>query len=252
VQGSLNVLEGLKRLNHSCAVVMVTTDKVYANQEWDYGYRENDRLGGHDPYSASKAGAELAIASWRSSFCGNSKHQTPHLGIATARAGNVIGGGDWADDRIVPDAIRALSTEQPIPLRNPQATRPWQHVLEPLGGYLRLAERLAGDHSFANAFNFGPLLDANRSVRDLVEQALEHWPGSWIDQSDSQAPHEAGRLHLQIDKAHHQLGWQPRWDFSTTVVRTVGWYRAVHEGANPMDCCLADLKAYEEHCSYAN
>jgi CDP-glucose 4,6-dehydratase len=246
VQGSLNVLEGLKQLYHSCSVVMVTTDKVYANQEWDYGYRENDRLGGHDPYSASKAAAELAIASWRSSFCGTGNHQTPHLGVATARAGNVIGGGDWAADRIVPDAIRALSAGQPIPLRNPHATRPWQHVLEPLGGYLRLAERLAVDHSFASAFNFGPRLDANSSVRDLVEKALQHWPGSWLDHADSQAPHEAGRLHLEIAKAQHELGWQPRWDFATTVARTMGWYRAVHEGATPLECCLADLKAYEE------
>ncbi len=250
VQGSLNVLEGLKRLNHSCSVVMVTTDKVYANREWDYGYRENDRLGGHDPYSASKAAAELAIASWRASFCGTAIHQTPHLRIATARAGNVIGGGDWAADRIVPDAIRALSSEQPIVLRNPQATRPWQHVLEPLGGYLRLAERLAGNHRFASAFNFGPLLDANRSVRDLVEEALKYWPGIWLNQSDSEAPHEAGRLHLQIDKAHHQLGWKPHWYFSTTVARTIGWYAAVHEGASPMECCLADLRAYQKESTH--
>jgi CDP-glucose 4,6-dehydratase len=231
---------------------MVTTDKVYANQEWDYGYRENDRLGGHDPYSASKAAAELAIASWRSSFCGTGNRQTPHLAVATARAGNVVGGGDWAADRIVPDAIRALTSDQPISLRNPQATRPWQHVLEPLGGYMRLAERLAADRNLASAFNFGPLMGANRSVRDLVEEALQHWPGSWIDQSDSNGPHEAGRLHLQIDKAHHQLGWQPRWDFATTVARTMGWYRAVHEGASPLECCLADLRAYQEPSAHAH
>jgi CDP-glucose 4,6-dehydratase len=246
VQGSLNVLEGLKNLKHSCAIVMVTTDKVYENQEWDYGYRENDRLGGHDPYSASKAAAELAIASWRSSFCGTSKHQTPHLAVATARAGNVIGGGDWAANRIVPDTIRALSTGTSIPLRNPHATRSWQHVLEPLGGYLRLAEWLASDYSLSSAFNFGPHLNANRSVRELVEEALKHWPGCMSHQSDPQAPHEAGRLHLQIDKAHNQLGWQPRWDFSTTVARTLNWYRDVHEGASPLECCLADMKAYQE------
>jgi CDP-glucose 4,6-dehydratase len=129
VQGSLHLLEALKPLQHPCAVVMVTTDKVYENQEWNYGYRENDRLGGHDPYSASKAAAELAIACWRSSFCGTAPHQTPYLRIATARAGNVIGGGDWAADRIVPDAMRALAARQPIPVRNPAATRPWQHVI---------------------------------------------------------------------------------------------------------------------------
>ena len=245
VQGSLHLLEALKPLEHPCAVVMVTTDKVYANREWDYGYREEDRLGGHDPYSASKAAAELAIASWRASFCGPDAHQTPHLAIATARAGNVIGGGDWAEDRIVPDAMRSLAAGQSIPVRQPEATRPWQHVLEPLGGYLLLAEQLAtGGQAYASAFNFGPGLEANRSVRELVEAALTHWPGSWRDLSDPSAPHEAGRLHLQIDKAHHQLGWQPRWPFATTVARTVAWYRAVHEGANPLGCCLADLEAY--------
>jgi CDP-glucose 4,6-dehydratase len=250
VQGSLHLLEALKSLHHSCAVVMVTTDKVYANREWDFGYREHDRLGGHDPYSASKAAAELAIASWRASFCGSAAHQTPHLAIATARAGNVIGGGDWAEDRIVPDAIRALAAGEPIPVRSPRATRPWQHVLEPLSGYLLLAEKLAKtagpNNTSASAFNFGPTLEANRSVGELVQEVLRHWEGTYRDLSDPLSPHEAGRLHLQIDKAHHQLGWQPRWDFVTTVARTVGWYRAVHKGASPLDCCLADLSAYEE------
>ena len=256
VQGSLHLLEALKSLQHPCAVVMVTTDKVYANREWDYGYREEDRLGGRDPYSASKAAAELAIDSWRSSFCGSAPHQTPHLSIATARAGNVIGGGDWAEDRIVPDVMRSLAANESISLRNPDATRPWQHVLVPLGGYLLLAERLAeccggADNPYASAFNFGPSLEANRSVRELVEAALEHWPGNWQDLSDPAAPHEAGRLHLQIDKAHHQLGWHARWDFATTITRTVAWYRAVHQGASPLDCCQADLEAYhqEESCA---
>lgn len=256
VQGSLHLLEALKPLKHPCAVVMVTTDKVYANRDWDYGYRENDRLGGHDPYSASKAATELAIASWRDSFCGASSHQTPHLAVATARAGNVIGGGDWAEDRIVPDAMRALAAGKPIPVRNPGATRPWQHVLEPLGGYLLLAEKLATargpSHPYASAFNFGPSLEANRSVGELVQETLLHWSGSWSDLSDPNAPHEAGRLHLQIDKAHHQLGWRPRWDFATTVARTVAWYRAVHEGASPLARCLADLKDFEEAATDAN
>ena len=252
VQGSLHLLEALRSLQHRCAVVMVTTDKVYANREWPYGYREEDRLGGHDPYSASKAASELAIASWRASFCGTAVHQTPQLAIATARAGNVIGGGDWAQDRIVPDAMRSLSNGEPIPIRSPQATRPWQHVLEPLGGYLLLAEKLSAAQSsglvpnpYAEAFNFGPQLESNRSVRALVTEALRHWPGSWQDCSDPTAPHEAGQLHLQIDKAHHQLGWQPRWDFETAVSRTVGWYRSVCDGVRSLDCCLADLKAFE-------
>lgn len=257
VMGSLHVLEALRTLTHPCAVCMVTTDKVYANREWDYGYRENDRLGGHDPYSASKAGAELAIASWRASFCGSAAHQTPHLAIATARAGNVIGGGDWADDRIVPDAMRALASGSPIQVRNPTATRPWQHVLEPLGGYLLLAERLhqaqlgpATANPYATAFNFGPQLEANRPVRELVEEALRNWPGHWQDLSDPGAPHEAGRLHLQIDRAHHQLSWQPRWPFATTIERTVVWYRSVHHGSTtPEAACHADLNAYQQALS---
>lgn len=245
VMGSLHVLEALKPLNHLCSVVMVTTDKVYENQEWPYGYRELDRLGGHDPYSASKAGAEIAISSWRSSFCGFAAHQTPHLRIATARAGNVIGGGDWAADRIVPDAMRSLSRGEQISVRNPLATRPWQHVIEPLAGYLCLAEALASDHDPpCEAFNFGPSLASNRSVGELVTSILSLWPGEWFDQSDSTALHEANLLHLQIDKAHHRLGWRPRWDYSTTLARTVGWYRSVHEGASPLECCLADLNAY--------
>ena len=256
VQGSLQLLEALKPLQRPCAVVMVTTDKVYENQEWVYGYRESDTLGGNDPYSASKAAAELAIASWRNSFCGSARHQTQHLAIASARAGNVIGGGDWAADRIVPDAVRALSKANPISVRHPKATRPWQHILEPLSGYIKLAEALLhtqtalsqseteAENIFASPFNFGPAVADNRSVRELVEEMLQHWKGSWCGGSDLEAPHEAGRLHLQIDKAHHQLGWQPRWDFTTTVARTMSWYRAVHEGANPLECCLTDLNAY--------
>ena len=245
VQGSLNLLEALKPLQQECAVVMVTTDKVYENREWVHGYREPDRLGGHDPYSASKAAAEIAIASWRSSFCGTLAHQTPYLRIATARAGNVIGGGDWASDRIVPDAMRSLAHGRQIAVRNPAATRPWQHVLEPLGGYLQLAQALATyPNPPCEAFNFGPQLESNRSVGELVDTMLSYWPGEWFDLSDPAAPHEAGLLNLQIDKAHHVLGWQPRWNYATTIERTVGWYRAVHEGASPLECCLTDLNAY--------
>jgi CDP-glucose 4,6-dehydratase len=245
VMGSLHLLEALKPLQHPCAVVMVTTDKVYENREWEHGYRETDRLGGHDPYSASKAGAELAVQSWRASFCGSATHQTPHLRIATARAGNVIGGGDWGADRIVPDAMRALAAQKPVVLRNPNATRPWQHVLEPLGGYLLLAQQLlTAPKPPCDAFNFGPPLSSNRPVVELVEAMLSHWPGRWEAAPQAQAPHEAGLLHLQIDKAHHQLGWAPRWDFDTTVARTVDWYRQVHRGADALGCCLADLEFY--------
>ena len=245
VQGSLHLLEAIRPLPHPCAVVMVTTDKVYENREWCYGYRETDQLGGHDPYSASKAAAELAIASWRASFCGAAPHQTPYLAIATARAGNVIGGGDWAEDRIVPDAMRSCARAVPLTLRNPGATRPWQHVLEPLSGYLRLAERLwQQPAAHAEAWNFGPLREANRPVVELVAALHQHWPGDWSDLSDPAAPHEAGLLHLVIDKAADRLNWQPRWDFATTVARTAAWYRQVAEGAPPLQCCQADLDRY--------
>jgi len=225
---------------------------VYENKEWLYGYRENDRLGGHDPYSASKAAAELAIASWRSSFCGTDAHQTPHLAIATARAGNVIGGGDWAEDRIVPDAMRALAAGQPVPVRSPNSTRPWQHVLEPLGGYMRLAEALAAAQAkkakpnpYCEAFNFGPTLNSNRPVKELVATMLQYWAGSWIDTIEPNSPHEAGVLHLQIDKAHHQLGWIPCWGYANTIKRTVNWYKAVHSGECPIKCSLENIKTYE-------
>ncbi len=245
VMGTIHLLEALRPLRYPCMAVLVTTDKVYRNCEWLYGYRENDPLGGHDPYSSSKAAAELAIASWRSSFCGDSPHQTPHLRVASARAGNVIGGGDWAADRIVPDLIRALEVGQPIGVRKPLARRPWQHVLEPIGGYLILAEALASSEHPATAFNFGPRLEANRTVRALVEEALLHWPGSWDDQSNPEAPHEASLLNLVIDKAHHELGWAPRWGFATTVARTLNWYRrAQGSDASALECCQDDLAAY--------
>jgi len=249
VQGCLNLLEALKAINHLCAVVIVTTDKVYANREWAHGYRETDRLGGHDPYSASKAAAELAIESWRSSFCGDGTLQTPYLRIATARAGNVIGGGDWACDRIVPDAMRALEAGLSISVRNPNATRPWQHVLDPLSGYLLLAEQLLEQPSPpCEAFNFGPTILSNRSVVELVETLLVHWPGQWVDISDSNAPHEARLLHLQIDKAYNQLNWRPRWDFHQSLAHTVNWYRSVQKGTNAMSATMYDIDVFETGC----
>ena len=242
VMGTLHVLEALRSLepNHCVAAVMVTTDKVYENQEWDQGYRENDPLGGYDPYSASKGACEIGIASMRRSFFG-AGNPHPGVAVASARAGNVIGGGDWAKDRIFPDCMRMLAAGAPIPVRNPRATRPWQHVLDPLAGYLRLAASLydgieRGDlearDNLEGAFNFGPALAANRSVKELVEAVLRHWPGQWVDQSDPQAVHEASLLHLQIDKAWHRLGWRPRWGFEQAVEATVAWYRAKENGTD--------------------
>jgi CDP-glucose 4,6-dehydratase len=242
VMGSVHMLDALRLAAHPCTVIMVTTDKCYENREWLHPYRESDPMGGHDPYSASKGAAEIAIAAYRRSFFDSP--DSP-VRVASARAGNVIGGGDWAPDRIVPDAIRALAAGEPIGVRNPLATRPWQHVLEPLCGYLRLAEALALEPDPpCEPFNFGPSLASNRPVQELVSTILNHLPGRWLDQRDPAAPHEANLLHLQIDKAHHRLGWQPRWNYSTTVQRTVEWYQQYHQGHSALECCLADLTAY--------
>lgn len=232
--GTAHVLDALRNYKNSCAAVFVTTDKCYENREWVHGYREEDPLGGHDPYSASKAAAEIIIASYRKSF-----FQEHPVRIASARAGNVIGGGDWAADRIVPDCIRALQKKQPIPVRNKTATRPWQHVLEPLSGYLWLAASLANPKFskapvklLTSAFNFGPAHESNRTVAELVAEVLKHWPGKWEDKSDPKAVHEANLLQLATDKAHALLGWSPVWNFSEAIEQTVGWYR---------DCAKAKL-----------
>lgn len=236
VIGTLHVLEALRDLDHPCAAILVTTDKCYENREWVHGYRETDPLGGFDPYSSSKAAAEIAIAAWRRSFFRDSP-----VRLASARAGNVIGGGDWAEDRIVPDVIKALQRGVPVKVRNPRATRPWQHVLEPLSGYLWLAARLA-DSSPAgaapgtdSAFNFGPGPEGNRPVRDLVEEILRHARGSWTDVSDPKALHEASLLQLSIDKAAALLGWRPVWSFEESVRATVEWYQAGQEPALAQD-----------------
>lgn len=222
VMGTAHVLEAVRKATHPCTVVAITTDKCYENREWVYSYREEDPMGGYDPYSSSKGAAELVINAYRRSFF--SKADSP-IRIASARAGNVIGGGDWALDRIVPDCIRALHQGQTINVRNKTATRPWQHVLEPLSGYLWLGASLAKNPALASAFNFGPKLDSNQTVAALVEESLKHWPGRWEDQSDPHAVHEATLLNLATDKAFHFLNWEPVWNFPQTVERTVTWYR---------------------------
>ncbi|HTL67920.1 MAG TPA: CDP-glucose 4,6-dehydratase [Lacunisphaera sp.] len=235
VMGTIHLLEALRDWQKPCAAVLVTTDKCYENHERPHGYAEDDPLGGYDPYSSSKAACEIAIASWRRSFF--ARHP---VAIASARAGNVIGGGDWAADRIVPDCVRALARGEPIAVRNPGATRPWQHVLEPLGGYLWLAACLAEPQravkrdGLASAFNFGPGPDANQGVATLVAEVLKHWPGSWVDKSDPRAVHEATLLQLNAAKAGAHLGWSPVWSFADAVRETIGWYRANPAGASPM------------------
>jgi CDP-glucose 4,6-dehydratase len=237
--GTVHVLDSIRRhaASRPCAIVAVTTDKCYENKEWLHAYREEDPMGGHDPYSSSKGAAELVIHAYRRSFF--SAPDSP-VRLASARAGNVIGGGDWAEDRIVPDCVRALAGGETIPVRNKTATRPWQHVLEPLSGYLWLAAALSGllpirfplpAAVYAGAFNFGPALASNRTVADLVREILKHWPGRWSDQSNPAAPHEATLLNLATDKAHHLLRWSPVWSYEETVGQTIAWYSAI--AANP-------------------
>ena len=253
VMGTVNVLEAARRIGcngrtqfgHQISVVCITTDKVYENNEKGRPFRETDPFGGHDPYSASKGACEIVISSYRRSFFG-----TPDspVWVASARAGNVIGGGDWAKDRIVPDAMRALAKGEAIPVRNKISTRPWQHVLEPLGGYLTLGAALAKRERFdevCGGFNFGPDPKANRTVKELVEEMLKWRKGAWVDKSDPHAVHEAGLLNLDIRKARKVLGWKPRWDFKETVKNTVQWYAAVANGANPVEATNAQIMGYD-------
>lgn len=239
VMGTVNVLESLRALPQLCAAVFVTTDKCYAEKSPPAPYYEDDSLGGHDPYSSSKAAAELAIATYRRSFFSRPESR---VGAASARAGNVLGGGDWAADRIVPDCIRSLRKGESIAIRNRSATRPWQHVLEPLSGYLELgaalaeqlqvpatpegtASRGATSAGLASAFNFGPSPGSPHSVLELVQEILKHWPGAWHDEVEDDAPHEALHLGLATGKASRLLGWSPAYDFEQTIKNTVEWYR---------------------------
>jgi len=235
--GTVNVLEALRQNEIGCPMVVVTSDKCYENDGGSHAFTESDALGGYDIYSASKGAAEIMARSWQRSFNGR---------IATVRAGNVLGGGDYGVDRIVPDCVRALEGGKPIAIRNPVAVRPWQHVLDCLSGYLWLGACLAKDESFAGAFNFGPESEAQRSVRELVEQFLKHWPGEWIDSSDPNAPHEAATLSLSIEKVRHELGWQPVWNFAAAVQHTADWYyqRHIEKNNNLHELSLSQLEAY--------
>ena len=249
VGGTVNVLEAIRSSSSVKAVVIVTSDKCYENREWLWGYRENDPLGGHDPYSASKGAAEIVCSSYRRSFF-DKNGRGPHLGCATARAGNVIGGGDWAKDRLIPDCIRALSDERPILVRNPHATRPWQHVLEPLSGYLFLAERLCEDPDrYAGAWNFGPVADEKMTVGELAERFITAWGSGEIEteKAESSAPHEASILRLSIDKAVSALNWCPVLPSANAIDWTVAWYRRWAKDPSRMrKHSLRDIREYEQ------
>jgi CDP-glucose 4,6-dehydratase len=225
VMGLVNLLEAVRATPSVRVVVNATTDKCYRNRESAEGYREDDALGGHDPYSASKACAEIVSASYRASFLAAGK-----VALATARAGNVVGGGDWSEDRLIPDLVRSAVSGKSVAIRYPQATRPWQHVLEPLAGYLMLGERLLADAGAdAEAWNFGPDTSGELSVAQVIVAFARHWPAVRCDVDRSAQPHEAGLLHLDCSKARQRLGWRPVWDMATTFERTASWYRRQHE-----------------------
>jgi CDP-glucose 4,6-dehydratase len=228
VMGSVHLLEAVRSTTSVRSLVYITSDKCYENNEWTWGYRENDQLGGSDPYSASKAAAEIAFSAYWRSFL---RHQKD-FGAATSRAGNVIGGGDWAADRIVPDCIRAFHSGQPVTLRNPSATRPWQHVLEPLSGYLLLAAKLREEpQQFSGSWNFGPSSTQCRTVREVAGLIASYFGQGSVILGDAQKKqHEAQLLQLNCDKAHQLLGWHPRWDVYITVRTTADWYRMVLAG----------------------
>jgi CDP-glucose 4,6-dehydratase len=234
VLGTLNLLEALRKLDKKCAAVLITSDKCYDNVEWVWGYRETDAIGGPDPYSASKGSAELAIKSHIRSFF---PKDSSLVRVASARAGNVIGGGDWSSDRIVPDCVKAWSKNEKVRLRNPNATRPWQHVLEPLSGYLRQGISLYEDPFFhGESFNFGPLSNQNHSVKELVENMAIYWDQVlWEDVSSSEiGPYESGLLKLNCDKALHYLNWTAVMDFEDTVRMTSEWYKSFYLGKDNM------------------
>lgn len=241
VQGTVHVLDACRRMPSLKAIVCVTSDKCYDNREWPWPYRESDPLGGHDPYSASKGAAEIVIASYRKSFF--SEGSGPLL--ASVRAGNVIGGGDWAEDRLVPDIVRAIIAETPVRIRAPGAVRPWQHVLEALGGYLLIAQRLAnGDAGIADAWNFGPSPDDTRPVGWIAERMIAAWGAGSVDLDRGEQPHEAHLLMLDCAKARGALGWRPALTLPMALERIVAWHRAVHGGADARAVSLGQLDEY--------
>lgn len=242
IMGSVNLLEAVRHCNSVRSLVYITSDKCYENVEWVWGYRENDRLGGHDPYSASKAAAEMVFSAYVRSYFSS----RPKLGAATTRAGNVIGGGDWAADRIIPDCVRAIETDNPIQLRNPKATRPWQHVLEPISGYLLLAAQLRQQpEKYTGSWNFGPSTSEVCTVQEVASAMIQHLGRGHIEVIDSQQQsHEAQLLQLNCDKTHQYLGWKPRWQVEKTLAATALWYKTIMEGGDTEAITRAQLRDY--------
>ncbi len=247
VMGTVNVLEAIRHTKSVKAVVNVTTDKCYENREWAWGYRENEAMGGFDPYSSSKGCAELVTAAYRNSYFHSEKYETHGVAIATGRAGNVIGGGDWAEDRLIPDMVRAIANSQSVSIRNPRSIRPWQHVLEPLSGYLLLAQKLYKEGpDFAEAWNFGPNDDDAKPVDWILDNLTRTWGDGacWkIDGGDH--PYEAHHLKLDCSKAKSRLQWQPRWSLATAIDQICVWHKAYIAGKDMQAMCLRQIKQYE-------
>ncbi len=241
VMGTANLLEACRQCGNIKAIVVVTTDKCYENKEWLWGYRENDRLGGHDPYSASKAGAELVAASFRQSFF----NQAGSPLLATARAGNVIGGGDWSEDRLIPDVARSVQNKEPLTIRSPHSTRPWQHVLESISGYLLLGQKLlTSDKLYADAWNFGPGPEGNQTVKQVLSLIESTWPDLRWNVTNETQPHEAVLLQLDSTKSSQKLQWKQVWPFSRGISETAKWYKSYIESGNVIT--LAQINQYVE------
>jgi CDP-glucose 4,6-dehydratase len=249
VMGTVNLLEAVRQCSSGCAVVNVTTDKCYENREWLWPYRENEPMGGYDPYSSSKGCAELVTSAYRSSYFNPKSYSQHQIALASARAGNVIGGGDWAEDRLVPDILGAFSRGQPVMIRSPFAVRPWQHVLEPLRGYLVLAERLFNEGaSYADSFNFGPTDEDMRPVEWVASQLAAKWgAGAMWQVDDSDHPHEASLLRLDISKAAHHLAWRPVLNLESSLQLTVDWARANFNDQDMHAFTLAQINDYQTH-----
>ncbi|MFV8465641.1 CDP-glucose 4,6-dehydratase [Flavobacterium sp. LB1P62] len=246
VIGTANLLSAVIKLKKKCEIVCITTDKVYHNNEWIYPYRETDRLGGYDPYSASKAACEIVISSYKNSFFNPEKYSEHLKSITSVRAGNVIGGGDWSKDRLLPDIVNALLNDKEIEVRNPNAVRPWQHVLEPLFGYLLLAVKMNDDPiKFATSYNFGPSTNDNLSVKKILDIAIKAYgKGSYVIKEDKEQPHEAGLLRLDISKVSSELNWQPRFTAEEAVQLTIEWYKNYHAGKLPIDLIKNDIETF--------
>jgi CDP-glucose 4,6-dehydratase len=247
VMGLVNLLEGVRTTPGVRSVVNVTSDKCYENREWPWGYRENEAMGGYDPYSSSKGCAELITSAYRSSYFNAARHATHGVALGSGRAGNVIGGGDWALDRLIPDMLRAIGAGEPVLIRNPQAIRPWQHVLEPLSGYLTLAEKLYTDGAvYAEGWNFGPYDIDAKPVGWIIERITEVWGDGASWQLDGiPQPHEATYLKLDCSKAHAGLGWQPRWNIGQTIDKIVEWHKACDAGADMRQLTLDQITTYQ-------